>query len=248
MSDNNLKQIRDAATVLSLINTVKEESLEVYIWKFLGGTKLMGKVKIESLRKFKNDFCIVPVEGQDRMVMEMMSSQNHIDLYVPESALLLRCSIKHTDAPARYYLTIPEFVAQADRRKSLRLSSKDVGEIKLVFAKPMNGSQKPVVQHFMKTCYDVSTGGFSFLVSKGEFKFFDPKDAIPMVELKSKGLHAKLNVEVVTVREIEPDQHNGLTYKAWKISCRFTQIDQITKKYLEKYIFERIKEDLCAIN
>lgn len=208
----------------------------------------MAKVKIESLRKFKNDFCIVPADGQDRMVMEMMGSQNHIDLYVPESALLLRCNIKHTDAPFRYYLTIPEFVAQADRRKSLRLSTHDLGDLKLCFAKPMNGSQRPVVQHFMKTCYDVSTGGFSFLVSKGEFRFFEANDEIPQVELKSKGLNTKLNVEVVTIKEMDPNEQNGLTYKAWKISCRFTQIDQVTKKYLEKFIFERIKEDLCAIN
>jgi len=69
-----------------------------------------------------------------------------------------------------------------------------------------------------------------------------------MVELKAGDWSTKAAAEVVTIREIEPDEHNGLSYKVWRVSCRFTQIDQISRKYLEKFIFERIKEELHAIN
>lgn len=243
---NELKKVKDLPTILSLIGTVKEERLEVFLWRFIGGSKHMALVRIESIRKLRGDFCIVPAEGQDRQVQEVIGSLNHIDLYVPESSLLLRCSIRQTDAPFRYYLEIPKFVAQVDRRQSFRLNVHEESDVFLSFAKTML-APKLTKQHFHKACFDISTGGFSFYVSKAEFKFFSVTDEIPVVEIKTKGWAGKFTAVVSAIRETEPDEKNGLAYKVFRVSCSFTQIDQISKKYLEKYIFERIKDELHAI-
>jgi hypothetical protein len=245
--DNKLKKVKDKATIMSLLSGAKESSSEVYIWRLIGSAKHLGQVRIESIRKMRNDFCIIPAEGQDRLVQDLMGSQNYVDLYVPGSALLLRCNIKQTDAPYRYYLTIPEFVAQVERRKSFRLNTYDTADVKVSFGKSVT-LPRPMSQHFLKDCFDVSTGGFSFFVSKMESKFFQPNDPIPLIEIKAGDWGTKVSAEIATVREIEPDEFNGLTYKVWRVSCRFSKIDQISRKYLEKYIFERIKSELHAIN
>jgi c-di-GMP-binding flagellar brake protein YcgR len=159
----------------------------------------------------------------------------------------LRCNIKTTNAPVRYYLQIPEFVAQVDRRKNFRLKVHESGEVKVTFGKSVL-LPKPMTQHFMKNCFDVSTGGFSFYVSKMESKFFQVDDSIPVVEIKAGKWSVKVDAEIATIREVEPDEYNGLSYKVWRISCRFKRLDQISLKYLEKFIFERIKDELHVIN
>lgn len=225
----------------------KESSFDVFIWKLVGNTKHLGQVRIESVRKTRKDFCIIPSEGQERMVQELMSNQSHIDIYIPDSALLLRCPIKQSDAPYRYYLSMPNFVAQVDRRKNLRLNVQETSEVRVSFAKTII-LQKPVTQTFMKNCFDVSSGGISFFVSKMESKFFRAGDAIPVVDIKAGAWSSQLSAEIVTIREVEPDEFNGLTYKVWRVCCRFSQIDQISKKYLDRFILERIKDELRVIN
>ena len=105
-----------------------------------------------------------------------------------------------------------------------------------------------MTQQFGKSCFDISTGGFSFLVSRMESKFFQINDPIRMLEIKISDWSTIVNVEIALIKEVEPDEYNGLTYKVWRICCRFSLIDQISKKYLEKYIFERIKDELHAIS
>lgn len=246
-SDNNLKKVKDEATIISLLTSAKEAEAEVFIWKLVGSSKHLANIRIESIRKPRRDFCIVPVEGHDRQVQELLSSQSYIDLYVPETGLLLRCTIKQTDAPYRYYLQLPEFIAQVERRKTFRLNVYKTAEVQISFGKTTSGP-RPMSQHFFKSCYDISTGGFSFLVSRMESKFFQIHDPIRYIEFKAGDWSTKVNAEIALIKEIEPDEYNGLSYKVWRVCCRFSQIDQISKKYLEKFIFERIKEELHAIN
>jgi hypothetical protein len=245
--DNRLKKVTDLATILNLLSSAKEQDVEVYLWRLVGGTKHLANVRIEAIRKSQKDFCIVPREGKEKVAQEMVSGQTHLDLFIPDSCLLLRCGIKKTDAPLRYYLYLPEFVAQVERRKSIRLNVLERAEVKLTFSKEV-ALPRMVKQAFVKGCYDISTGGFSFLVSRTEHKFFGVNDKISNLEICLENWSTRVDAEVASIRELEPDEYNGLTYKVWRIGCRIKKIDQISSKYLEKYIFERIKTDLHVIN
>lgn len=245
--DNNLKKVKDLPTIINLLQGAKDSTAEVFLWKLIGETKHLGQVRIESIRKMRRDFCVVPAEGQERIVQDLMGSVGFIDLYIPTSALLMRCHIKSTDAPIRYYLQFPEFVAQVERRKNMRLAVPGAADVKLSFGKTVN-LPRPMSQHFVKNCYDVSAGGFSFLASKMESKYFQIKDSIPLIEIQAGKWSTKASAEITTIREVEPDEYNGLPYKVWRVSCRFSELDQISRKYLEKFIFERIKDELHVIN
>ena len=247
VNDNKLKKVKDESTIFSLLSGTKELNAEVFIWKLIGNSKHLGQVRIESIRKLRRDFCIIPGEGQDRIVQDLMASQSYVDLYIPDSALLLRCNIKSTDAPYRYYLQMPDCVAQAERRKSFRLNVHNESEVKISFGKTV-ALPRTMSQHFLKDCFDISTGGFSFFISKMENKFFQVGDSIPSLEMKAGKWSTKASAEIMTIREVEPDEFNGLAYKVWRVSCKFSSLDQISRKYLEKYIFERIKDELRAIN
>ncbi len=244
---NKLSKVHDVSQIIQNLNSAKEEISEIYLWRFVGGSKHLGLTRIEAVRKQRSDFCIVPTEGQDRVVQELLSGQTHIDLYIPSKSILMRCRIKQTDAPFRYYLEIPEFMAQVERRKELRLNTYDQQEIKVSFGKTIT-LPRTMSQFFLKSCFDVSTGGISFLVSRTESKLFNESDLIPTMEIKAEKWVAKISTQVLSIRETDPDEANGFPYKVWRVSCKITQMDPIAKKQLERFIFERIKEELHAIN
>ena len=246
-NDNKLNKVLDESIINTLLNGAKDAGQEVFIWRLIGGSKYLANVKVESVRKSRKDFCIVPIPGHESQVQDMISTQDYIDLYVPASAMLFRCNIRQVEAPNRYYLAIPDFIAQAERRKSLRLNVYKSEEIKISFGKTMS-HPRPMSQNFSKPCFDISSGGFSFFVSRIESKFFQINDPIRNIEIDVAGRKTKVSVQIVLTKEIEPDEFNGLTYKVWRVCCRFTQIDQLSKTHLERYIFERINEDIHAIN
>jgi hypothetical protein len=246
-SDNKLKRVEDEAIIYNLVSNAKESELEVYIWKLIGGAKHLSNVRIESIRKQRKDFCITPILGHEEQVQDLMTGQGYIDLYIPDSALLLRCNIRQAEAPTRYYLQIPTFVAQVERRKSLRLNVYNTDEFTISFEKKTT-LPRPMSLHFKKSCFDISAGGFSFLVSRIESKFFQINDPIRTIEIKTGSFKTKIDAVVTLIKEVAPDQYNGMTYKVWRVCCRFSQIDQISKKHIEKYIFERIKDELHVIN
>lgn len=244
---NKLNKVYDIFQILSHLNSAKEMSNEIYVWRFVAGSKHLALGRIEAVRKQRNDFCIVPGEGQDRILQDLISGQSQVDLFIPSMSVLMRCRIKSTDAPFRYYLEMPEFIAQAERRKELRLNVYDQEEIKVSFGKTVT-LPRTMSQFFLKSCFDVSTGGISFFVSKTESKLFQAEDVISTMELKAQSWSAKISAKVLSIRETDPDEANGFPYKVWRVSCQITQIDSLSKKQLEKFIFERIKDELHAIN
>ncbi len=247
MENNKLKKITDQAVIWNLLNGAKVLGHQVYVWRFVGNQKHLALVKIESVRKQRKDFCIIPGEDQQKYVEDLITRQDTIDIYIPESAFLLRCELKQSDAPIRYYLSFPISAAQMERRKNLRLNIYSTGSMRATFSKSIV-IPRIMTQFFDKTITDISVGGFSFYVSRMEYKFFQEGDPISNLNLKSAEWSSNLDGIVTSIREVDPDEFNGLNYKAWRISCRFRSVDVKTKSYLEKYIFERIKQDLSVIN
>jgi hypothetical protein len=246
LSTNDLKKITDPLTIRSLLATVKEQNQDVFVWKLINGDRHMAQVRFGVIRKERNDFLIIACDGQEAEARGLLDSATHIDLYVPGSELFMRSSVKRGDTPGRYYIGVPELIAQLDRRRSLRLNTYSSEEVKLSFTKTIQ-QLKPIPHQFAKNCYDISTGGFSFLISKAELKYFEVGQEVPEMGVKIANWSSKPSAKITGIREYEPDANNNLTYKVWRVSCAFTKIDDIGKKYLERYIFERLKDDLHAI-
>jgi len=244
---NKLKKVKDEHIILGLIQRAKENASEMFIWKLVGKTKHLGQVRIESVRKFRSDFCIIPSDGQERIVQDLMSGSSYIDIYIPDSVFMVRAQVKQTEAPIRYYLHFPIHAAQVERRSDVRLNVHDEREVRINFFKSTSEIREKT-QSFTKDVFDLSAGGFSFLVSRMESKFFDVGDNISAITIEAGTWRSQVSAQITMIREVEPDKYNQLQYKVWRICCRFSNIDQVSRKYLENYIFQRIKEELHAIN
>ncbi len=214
----------------------------------VGETKHLVPIKVEVIRKARSDFAIVADQGHEAEAKELIGGSSFMDIYVPESALLLRARLKQFEQETgRFYLEVPEFIAQFERRKNFRLNVFGQEKVMVQFTKNVM-MPRPQSQLFLKSCFDISAGGFSFLVSKLETKYFKVGDKVGSIQLKVGERALPVDASVVLIREIEPDASNGLNYKVWRICCKLEKIDDIQKKFLEKYIFERIKDELSVIN
>lgn len=245
---NKLKKINDQSLIYTLLQTTKDQNHEVWFWRMVGETKHLVPVKVEVIRKARSDFAIVAEKGHESAVKDLIGGSSFMDIYVPESALLLRASIKQFEQETgRFYLEVPEFIAQVERRKNFRLNVFDRDQVLIQFTKNIM-LPRPQSQLFLKSCFDISAGGFSFLVSKVEAKYFKTGDKVSSMQLKIGDRNVKVDASVVLIREIEPTTSNGLNYKVWRICCQMDKIDELQKKFLERYIFERIKDELSVIN
>jgi hypothetical protein len=240
-----LTKIKEASVILNLLNSSKDTQDDVFVWKLIAGEEYLGQVRIESVSKSRKDFCIIPMSNHERSVQNLLINQSHIDFFIPNSSLLLRCQLKKSEAPERYYLHFPKIVAQVDRRSGLRTSALETNDVVISFSSKAERGQ---VQQFSKSCFDISSGGFSFYVSKLEKKFFNPGEMLDDLRIKTHHWDIKVEAQLILTKEIEPDEYNGLGYKAWRINCRFKNLDQVSRRHLDRFILERIKDDLHVIN
>ena len=245
-TDNNLKEVKDKVTIFNLLSGAKENDSDVFVWRLIGNRKHLGKMRVESIRKTDNVICLISIEENENIVKEIVGNLGHVDLYIPDCAMLLRCDLKSTDRGLRYYLKIPSLVVQLERRQALRLTITDSDSIQVHLSKSSKRSVGS--QHFSKPCIDISSGGFSFFVSKLELKYYQIGEEIPEVKVKFEKSSIQVGAQVCSILEISPDDYNRLPYKVWRINCKFNSIDQISRKYLERYIFEKINQDLRVIN
>lgn len=245
--DGKLKKISDTQAVLSVLSTIKELGLEAHLWKLVGEEIYLAGVTLEAIRKSTNDICLVPIKGQEDAVSNIVGNNVFLDVQVPNSSIFFRCKLKSIKSPYRYYVSIPEFFALPERRAGLRVKFEEGSDVKVSFNKT-NGATKSIGQKFIKNCYDVGAGGFSFLVSRTELKYFNADDVISNVEMMLGEDTVKLSVVVNVVREIVPDEFNGLSYKVWRVSCKYRKLEGNGNKAIEKYIIKKIKEEINDIN
>lgn len=229
------------------MNSAKENEIDVIVWKIIGRKKHIGRIKISAIRKARGDFCVIPLESQQEIVSDIVGVSGLVDLFIPSMSILFRCKVNHTERPMKYYFKLPGFLFQSERRREIRWKSINSLDVMVKFS--MNSqSPREVNQKFSKNCFDLSTGGFSLIVSKTELKFFNLHDFVPDIELFAGKWKSTTSAEICTIREIRPDEFNGFIYKVWKVSFKFKKMDTVSKKYLEKFILGQIKGELRAIN
>lgn len=240
-----LKKIADAAAIFDLLVSAKDLQSDVFVWRLVAGEEHLAQVKIESVNKTRRDLSIVPNHSHEVSLQTLLMNQSTIDLYIPHSSLLFRCRVKSSEGSLRYSLHFPVEVAQVDRRNSSRINTYEKEDLEISFS---SQTERGRTQQFMKSCFDISGGGLSFYVSKMEKSFFREGELLSELKIKTPKWDSKVNAEMVMIKEIDPNEFNNLPYKVWRVCCRFKEIDELSKHQLDKYILEKIKDELHVIN
>ena len=240
IENNNLKKNFNDWAILSIINNVKNNNRPAMGWKILAGKKVTVEVVFRVIRKFKNEMVVKAVSSHGKKtLMDMAAGAQKLNFYLPDDLVLFQTEVKHIDVNGDITVGIPEMMAQVDRRKNLRLFVENSMNVNVEFMKQNHG-HKVFTQKFEKKCFDVSSGGFSFLISKAESRFFMSNDSIFAIELTIGDQKIELNGTVTSILELEPNEYNKLNYKAWKVCVKYSDIEIDSKKKIDEFVFRYV--------
>jgi len=241
--NNKLKKNFNAWAIFSLINNAKLLDKTVVGWRMIGGKKVTVELKIRIIRKFRNEMVIRVTEPRNRNTLgNLISGSDRLNVFLSEDLVLFQSDVKKADENGDVTISIPKMIAQIDRRKHLRLFVEEGLTVHANFFKS-NHAQKTMKQQFAKTCFDVSAGGLSFVISKMERRYFGINDMVNNIRLTMNHEVVDLTASVVNILEVEPDPHNGLHYKGWKVCLAYTKPKAEQVKLINDFVFKYIEID-----
>jgi hypothetical protein len=243
VASNNLKKNYSAWAIFSLINNTKLNDKPIVGWRIIGGKKVTVDLFIRVIRKFRNELVIRATHPDGRNTLaNLIAGSDKLNLYLPEDLVLFQSEVKKSESSGDVVITIPEMIAQIDRRKHLRLFLDEEINVNVLFSKQNHG-QRSSTQQFLKKCFDISAGGLSFIISRIEGKFFEVGDIIYGLELILDKRKTTLNAEIVNLFDIEPDEQNGLHYKGQKICVRYVAPTPNQQKVINDFVFKYVQID-----
>ena len=166
VGSNNLKKNYSAWAIFSLINNTKLGEKPVLGWRIIGGKKVTVDVYIRVIRKFRNELVIKALSPDgSKKLSNLIAGSDKLNLYLPDDLVLFQSRVLKSDTNGDVVISIPNMIAQVDRRKHLRLFITNEVNVSIEFQKENHG-QRITTQQFDKKCFDVSAGGLSFIIFK----------------------------------------------------------------------------------
>ncbi len=240
---NLLTQNFNDWAIFSIISNAKIKEKTVYGWKIIAGKKVTVEVNFHIIRKFRNEIVVRAVGPQGRTNLgDLAAGAQKLNFYLPDDMVLFQTEVKQIEMSGDIRIKIPKMIAQVDRRNDLRLFVENGINVRTKFFKQNHG-QKIMTQQFSKPCFDISGGGLSFIISKSERGFFSEDDRINELKIDLDGEVVQAECRIVNVLEVEPDRHNGLIYKGWKVCVKLLNLGAIDKKKVEKFVFKYVDFD-----
>lgn len=241
IKDNKLKKNSDEWAISSVINNAKENEHALLAWKIVAGKKITVDVVFHIIRKFRNEIDVRAIGAKDKKVLADLSiNAQKLNFYLPDDQVLFQTEVKKIQENGNVTIKFPEMMAQIDRRKDLRLFLDEDLKLELNFSK-QNHSQNIMTQKFNKSCFDISSGGLTFLISKPEMNFFKVGDSVEKIQLSLGGTPLNISGKVINIFEIEPNKRNGLNYKAHKVCIQLTKLNSAKKKLIDNFVFEHVE-------
>jgi len=242
--ENKFKKIYDQRHIGQQLIAIKDRSEPVYIWRFIGDKKVLAQVQIDFVKRSKSEFKLSPVPGQERLYAQVAGVGSELNLFFPESSLLFQTRAKSADAES-LLAAFPPFLAQVERRKSLRLGCEGK-PVRAVFAKEVL-QPRPAKQQFNKSLTDLSDGGCALVLTRVESKFFSPGDLVGGIDLRLDEQSVPLKAEVVRVQEMLPNGIEDVAYRSWKLTLKFIHLDPKQREQIAKFVFEHLNLQAEAI-
>ncbi len=236
----NLKKNYSPWAIESILSNAKAESKSIVAWRIASGKKLTTNVFIRVIRKSRSELVLKATDfSSSKMLSTLVSGSDKLNFYMPDEMVLFQSDIKSFDSSGDLIIKIPSMIAQIDRRKDMRLFLDDHCHAQANFMKS-NGRSLETHQRFDKSCFDISAGGLSFVVSKTEAKFFSRGDFIKPMKILVEKKEIMVFARVVNIFDVEPDAHNGLHYRGKKICVNFERIDPMARKLIADFVFRHI--------
>jgi hypothetical protein len=212
-------------------------------WKIVAGKKITVEVVFHIIRKFRNEIIVKAVTPAGKKTLGDLSiGAQNLNFYLPDDLVLFQTEVKQILPSGDITIRIPKMIAQVDRRKNMRLFIEEGMKADLTFKKE-NPGQRVITKVFNKRCFDISAGGYSFIISKTEANYFKMGDRVVNAELVIDNQKIKVHGKIINLLEVEPNKQNKLHYKGYKVCLSFLQLSDVYKKALDNFVFKYVELD-----
>lgn len=236
MRENKFLKLEDSSDILSIIEGLKSKESQVLAWSFFGNKKVTSELYVHLIRKARGEFILKassPLEFEK--LQDLITQKKKINFYLNDEMALFQSEIKFDPDSKLLIAKFPTMIAQINRRKFERYSIQENKKVDLSFSKEIIEFTQKRIQSFKKKAFDLSCGGFSFVVSKSEKKYFNKKDKF-FIEMNLGEKFIYSSCVICSVLEIEPTKKNGLNYKGLKIGVQFVNMEEEYLRALQEYI------------
>jgi c-di-GMP-binding flagellar brake protein YcgR len=237
-SNNLLKKNYKDWAIFSIINNAKLNKKTVVGWKMIAGQKVRVEVIFHIIRKFRNEIVVNAFYPKNKLELKKLASGSEkLNFYLPDEMVLFQTEVKQIKESGDIIIGFPTMIAQVERRKDFRLFLENNLNIEVSFTKNNHG-QKVATQPFKKNCFDISSGGLTFIVSKTEKTFFRLGDEIENVTILIEERLIEVKAEILKIDKIEPNERNTLIYGGWLVGAKLSKISKADKEYIDDYVFK----------
>lgn len=243
IGNNKLTKNFNRWAIYSLISNTQKLENTLMAWKIVVGQKITIEVSFQVIRKFRNEIVVRAKGSQAKKVLGDLSvGAEKLNFYLPADSVLFQTEVKQILSSGDVIIKFPEMIAQVERRSKMRLFLEEGLSLEVNFFKENHG-QRIVSQKFNKSCYDISAGGLSFIASKSEVSFFKKNDQIKNLSMIIDGELVELKARVMDILDIEPNEHNQLIYKGYKVCVNFEDISSQIESKIDAFVFRYIELD-----
>ncbi len=241
--DNKLKKIHGDKLIGHMLVTAKERQDQAHIWRFVGDKKMMAGVRLDIILLARGEFVFSPLPGQEEAFAHVMGASDNVNFFLPHACLLFQSPSKGRWQAGGWVAKFPEFLAQVERRKWLRMAAEGDPRLRAQFSKQV-ALPRPSTQFFGKTLLDLGAGGASLAMSRAEARFFTPGEDIRNFELLVDGRKIRITAKVLRVQEVALGEGRP---RGWKVSLRFDAIDPKDQDHLCKFVFQNLGDRPVAV-
>lgn len=239
MSKNNkLAQNYYKKSILARLKEIQLSKQELYVWRILGDKKVTAKVEIKIIKNTRDEVIFDVKPENENQVRDIITGVEFVNFYAPKGNILFRTEFKFYSADMKLVTSFPKAIAMQERRESLRLRV-DEFNVKVNFQKDLK-KRTISLKDFDKTCFDLSTGGISFIMTATEARYFEIGDKIFYANIYYENIKIDSDLTLVNLIPIEPNDHNQLAYKGFKACFSFIRISDEDKERIDTFVMSKI--------
>lgn len=245
--ENKLKRVTDFNLIKNILSKSQKNNDNIFVWVIENDVKKILNFSHKAVRKVDGEYiikCIDQVQF-DESFPSFVNAQKNINLWIPSAGILFQSKLIKKYKNNDILLEIPKMIAQVERRKDLRLRIEENQDCHLKFkheSKVISGR----IHSFDKHIHDISAGGISTILTKGEADYFNIGDIVKPVSIWIGDVEIKVKAEVVNLITVSPNNTNGLIYTGCKLCLKYLKIGKQDHDMIETFVFKYTKFDLNA--
>ncbi len=223
--------VRDRNFEKKITDAIQMKS-KVIGWQNLNDVISKCELIVKGYKKENNEIDLeISAKSSEKLDM-IVSGKRTINFYMPAQSISFVSTIVSLGENGKVKISAPECYQFHERRDNERIQPASVCYVSYEFQKLF----------FKKSIFDISVGGFSFILTKNDKIHFDKGSVITDVVLEIGRRKIKVKAECVNSMYIDRFKIDNLPYGGHKIAFKFLQISETDKAFLKDMVDKQVAD------